>query len=490
MNYSTPEQQGIHSSDIHEYIKHLERFHLSTHSLLIARHGSIVSEYYWKPFHRDFLHRQYSVSKSFVALAVGFAEQDGLLHLDDPLVRYFPKEAEHQRDENMKRQTIRQTLMMSTAKIPQNWFAVRTDDRVGFYFQNNDAVSRPAGTIFQYDSTGSFILCALVERLTGKTLVQYLKEKLFDKIGVSDRIDCLECPGGHSWGDSGLLCSSLDLLKVAMFCMNKGMWNGEQILNEAYITAAVSKQIDNNPHGTENYCEQGYGYLIWRCFDNSFFFNGMGCQFAICVPDKELILIYNGDNQGNTEAKTLIINTFFDRIARRCADEPLPDDKAAYSALKEKTEGLELFSVKGQTDSPFQEKINGTTFLLDENPMKISKLKLCFSGDEGVLYYTNEQGDKELPFGIGRNRFSQFPQMGYSDRIGSQPGNRLYRCAVSAAWTSEYQLNLRVQIIDTYFGNLAIQIGFRDDGTIGVHMVKTAEDFLNEYNGYATGKQQ
>ena len=177
---TTPESVGIKSEKIREYIEVLEECGLSTHNIIIARRGKIAFETYWKPFHKDFLHRMYSVTKSFVALAVGFLEQDGLVNLDDPISKYFPEEIKDQPDENMRNQTIRHMLMMSTAKVEKYWFDKPVhEDRVKFYFEN-DNVSRPSGTIFQYDSMGSFVVGAMVERVTGKPLMDYLREKFMD----------------------------------------------------------------------------------------------------------------------------------------------------------------------------------------------------------------------------------------------------------------------------------------------------------------------
>lgn len=490
MNYSIPEKEGIKSSHIQKYIEVLEEAQLSTHDIIIMRHGNIIFENYWKPFNRDFQHRMYSVTKSFVAIAIGFLEQDGLIKLDDAIIKYFPDELKNQTDENMKNQTIRHMLMMSTAKPERGWFAAKPQDRVRFYFENDLKESRPSGTVYQYDSTGSFIMGALVERITGKELMEYLREKLFDKIGVSKEAYCLKCPGGHSWGDSALICTPTDLLKVAQFCMNKGRWNGEQILNEEFVTAATSKQIDNNTLGIYDFDKLGYGYQIWRTYDNSFFFNGMGCQFAICVPDKDIIMVYNGDNQGILSAKKIIFDNFFNIIVRKAQDSELPENDAEYTALTDYAKTLKLFAAKGEKHNDFEKKINNVTYIMNENPMGISKMKLCFNGDSGKLYYTNAQGDKEISFGMCENAFGDFPQEGYSDEVGTYPGNRLYKYAASAAWVGKNQLFIKVQIIDTYFGILNINLGFREDGMLGVNMNKVAEDFLNEYQGYACGKAE
>lgn len=490
MHFASPESVGIPSEKILEFVKNLERHHLSTHSLIIARGDTIVYENYWAPFHKDFLHRMYSVSKSFVSLAVGFAEQDGLLSLDDPVTKYFSKELEVQKDENMRNQTIRHMLMMSTAKMGRNWFDARTDDRVAFYFANDRKVSRPSGTIFQYDSTGSFILGALVERLTGKPFMEYLREKMFRKIGVSDGARCLTCPGGHSWGDSGVLCTARDLWKVARFTLNRGSWNGEQLLNEEYIRKATSCQIYNNHRDDYLPSHHGYGYQFWISRNNTYSFNGMGCQFAICHPESDIILVINSDNQGKDEAaKEPIFGGFCDLILKNAQATPLAENDSAYRALLDKTANMKLAVAKGDYTTETMAAINGVPYTMTDNEMGITKMQLDFDGNNGILKYTNAQGDKELHFGLGHNAFGDFPEDGYSDEIGSvaAPGNK-YHCATSAAWVEKSKLHIKVQIIDKYFGTLDIILGFRDD-LLGVYMEKTAEDFLWTYEGYATGKK-
>lgn len=219
MQYSTPEKEGIRSERIREFIEILEDAYLPMHDVIIMRHGKIVFEKYWAPFHKEELHRMYSVTKSFVSLAIGFLEQDGLVDLDAPISRYFPEEVKNQKDKNMHDQTVRHMLMMSTAKPTQDWFTARPEDRVQFYFDNSITESRPSGTIFNYDSAGSFVMGSLVERITGKTLMAYLREKFLDRIGFSKEAYMLKCPGGHSWSDSALICKPTDLLKVALCCL-------------------------------------------------------------------------------------------------------------------------------------------------------------------------------------------------------------------------------------------------------------------------------
>ena len=489
MKYITPEQAGVKSENIEKYLKILEEERLATHNIIMAKGNSIFFEKYWQPFHKDFLHRMYSVSKSFVAIAIGFLEQDGLIDLDDKIVKYFPEESKNQTDKNMLCQTIRHMLMMSTAKPPRDWFKAKPEDRVRFYFENDNEGTRPPGTIFNYDSDGSFVLGALVERITGSMLMEYLRKKLFDKIGVSKEAYCLKCPGGHSWGDSAVICKPTDLLKVALFVMRKGKWNGEQILNEKYLTDATSMLSFNNYCDINNFNTQGYGYQFWKSYDDSFFFNGMGCQFAVCVPKKDIILIYNGDNQGKEDVRRCIIADFMRLIARDASDSPIEENMAAQKSLEEKTADLKLIAADGIKKSSFEDEINGVTYILDKNPMGITKFRLVFDNDGGKFEYTNAQGDKVIPFGRCKNVFAPFPQEGYADEVGTVESKDVYYDrASSAAWVEEKKLYIKVQIIDKYFGNMGITIGFRDD-VCGIYMNKIAEDFLNEYRGFAGGKR-
>ncbi|MGM9626040.1 MAG: serine hydrolase domain-containing protein, partial [Eubacteriales bacterium] len=373
---------------------------------------------------------------------------------------------------------------MSTAKAPQNWFSARTEDRVQQYFENPNPARKP-GERFEYDSSGTFVLGALVERLTGKRLMDYLREKLFDKIGISDRPYALYCPGGHTWSDSAFLMPPRDLFRAARFVLNGGSWDGDSLLSADYVKDAVSALIST---GDKTHVDgQGYGYYIWKAYGEGFFFNGMGCQFALCVPEKDLIFICNADNQGNPDAKDIILDGFYDCIVRNTG-EPLPENPAAQKALAETAASLKLFAAYGDADSPLASAVSGKRYLLSDNPMGIRWITISIDGKRGVMRYENEQGEKALPFGMCENVFADFPQEGYADRIGSVPGGRLYHGAYSAAWKDARSLWLKVQIIDDYFGNMDAAFTFSQDASsLDLTMTKTAEDFLNEYTGAAHG---
>ena len=485
-----PEDAGVSSAKILEYIKTLEENRLATHDIIIARGDKTLYENYWAPFNADFKHRMYSVSKSFVTLAVGFLYTDGKIDLDRSICDYFPEYVNENTHPNLRAQTVRNMLMMSTTTKGDGWLKARTDDRVRRYFETVGSDDRIPGTIYTYDSPGTFVVGALVEKLSGMSFIDFLKEKLFRKIGVSEDIDCLLCPGGHAWSDSAILCRPTDLLKVMRFTANLGEWNGEQLIDRDFMKKATTKQIDNCYTGHTDYNTHGYGYYIWMAQDGGFSFNGMGSQFAIYAPEKDMILIYNADNQGDycKLMHKIIFDYFFKLIVKPADGEIAGDVEADRAALAEYSKTRKLKVAQGETSSQWAAKINGKAFDIFPSKTGITAMRLDIAGDEGKMTYVKDGKEMELPFGIGKNVFALFPEDGYSDRIGSVAGNRRYKCATSAAWIEPHKLLMNCQIIDTYFGNFQMVLSFTEDGRLSGIVEAHAEDFLWGYNGYFASK--
>lgn len=483
----TPEQAGISSRNVLQFIKCLDEYNFCTHSFIMARGKDIFGEGYYAPFDKDFKHRMYSVSKSFVSIAVGLAVEDGLLSLDDKMVKFFPEYRNEHTNALLENMTIREILTMETCKSKRTgWFASGTEDRCEVYFR--EAADRISGTTWNYDSPASFMLNVIVEKLTGKPFLEYLKEKFLIKAGFSEDAYCLQCPGGHSFGDSGVMCTSRDLLIFARFVMDGGIIDGVRYMNEEYLTQATTKQVSNNPGGLHNFNTYGYGYQIWKAPNDGFAFIGMGNQLAICDREKDFIFVITSDNQGNTETTCPILYHELYHTIINNMGYPLREDAEAFKELQDYISSLRLFSLKESKTSSYTDKISGKKYILDDNPMGIEYVCFTLNDQNGVLTYKNEQGEKQLPFGFGYNVFSKFPQENYADIIANVPvaGHR-YDCAASADWSEEMKLRIKVQIIDKYFGNLSMEFGFKGD-EVGIFMVKNAEAFLEEYQGYANGR--
>ena len=483
MRICTPEQAGISSAHVRKFYELLEAYHIPVHSVILARGDRIFSECYYAPFHKDFKHRMYSTTKTFVSIAIGFCEQDGLLSLDDPIEKFFPEYLAREGAAHHS-STIRELLMMESSIRGVHWFVKGVTDRVDTYFETHP--TKLPGTLFDYDSAGSFMLSVIVEKLTGKPFLEYLKDKFLREIGFSEDAYCLKVPGGHSWGDSGILCTARDLLLFARFLLNKGTFHGKRYLNEAFMNDATTMRVCNNDFGFVAHDSFGYGYQIWGMARGCFSTFGMGTQLGFCDPKHDLVFVINADTQGNPHGYEQVFDALYRHILDNINEDgtalpPAEDENKALSAwLAER----KLFFLTENQESPFVEKINGVTFTADKNPMNIKWFRLEFDGNEGNFHYENAQGVKCMPFGFGHNVFAQFPEEGYSDMVGNEkaPGHT-YRAAFSADWPEPRKLRIRVQIIDNYFANLAIVFGFRDGKHASVRMTKVAESFLEEYAG-------
>jgi hypothetical protein len=252
----------------------------------------------------------------------------------------------------------------------------------------------------------------------------------------------------------------------------------------------VRRQVCNDEGGFIGPDCHGYGYQVWKTPQDGFAFVGMGDQLVLCDPRTDFVFVLTADNQGSSDAaRTLITHELYRRIIPALGAARDADDAAA-AALTAYAGQVKLPYLTENVHNPFAHEISGHTWRLDENPMGIRWIRLEMDGDAGVLHYENAQGVKELPFGLGCNAAGLFPQEGYSDAVAGEdaPGNR-YPCVASADWPEEHKLRIRVQIIGAYLGNMSIVICFRGN-RLGMRMVKHAEAFLDEYQGYANGSRE
>ena len=488
---ATPEALGIPSRAIRKLLSFMERRGSYTHSVLMMRHGKICTEAYFAPYTEASLNRMYSQTKSFVSVAIGCLADEGKLTLDDRICEHFPERYERELPPYLAEQTIREMLTMTTSVYNEgSWFTSGEPDRVRYYLNTFDG-ARPAGTVWRYDSAGSQVLSALVEKLSGVSLLDYLKKKLFSVTGGFETAQMLKTPNGETWGDSAMLCTLRDMAIFGNLVMHYGCHEGKQLVSESYLREATSPLVYNNTNGFYHVFHHGYGYQIWCTEQGGFAFVGMGDQLTVCLPERDFLFTMTADNQGSEGfLRQGIINTLFDTVVEQMQDSPLNENPEEYAALCKETEGLKLRAFpKGQM-SDFFRQISGKTFYAEPNKTTISSLSLTFGENGGVFAYENAQGAKALPFGIGENAFATFPQLGYSNEQGGMrtTDGFTYRCATSLGFVEEKKCILRMQIIDRYLGNFTATFAFRDTDTVTVHIEKTAEDFLREYEGEFVAK--
>ncbi|MDL2228960.1 beta-lactamase family protein [Treponema sp. OttesenSCG-928-L16] len=478
-----PEKMGIPSGAILQMIDHLEQRQINMHSLLVLRNGVLVSEHYWQPYTKDDTHRMYSASKSFVSVAVGLMIDKKLLVLDDTIASFFPGELPDHPHPWLLKTTVRDFLMMADCHEKNTYVFSDTNWRRTWFNTKPDHLP---GTIFNYSTICTNILTAIVEKISGTNLLDFMRPGILDPIGFSKTAWCIKNPEGTSFGGSGICCTSRDLARFGLLCLNKGEWQGRQLISRAYMDEATSFQIPTvfaNPYVEQR---QGYGYQFWMTRHNGFACAGMGGQLAICLPEKDLLVVTTGDSMGLASDVDEIIRAVFEVLYPRLSSTSLEVNREISGRLEERSKNLSVLPMAGSADSPIKKELSKKRFHLESNVLNISCIQFIFENDQGKMVYEKHGESHEINFGFGTLIEGNFPEKIYS---GSQIGkakNKGYRIYSSAAWAGTKTLLIMVYVMDDYLATLKITVSFPEN-EISLRMVNTAEAFLDDYSGFAAG---
>ena len=483
----TPESVGVSSKDVLKFIQTLDDIKLHTHSLILARGNQVFAEAYYKPFDENFLHRMYSVSKTFVAIAVGMAITEGILSMDDVIVEDFPEFRNENVDDLHDECTVRDMLtMQSNIGTGVAWWG-KYQSRVEAYYSMKS--SKIPGSIFYYDSIGSFLLGCMIERRTGKPFLEYLKEKVLLEIGFSKESYTLREPAEFTIGDSGVMCTLRDLALFSRFIMQKGEWNGKQYIDREFMENAIMKQVGNALDGAfDSYNNRGYGYLIWKTHEDGFSLVGMADQLAICDMKHDLMFVINSDNQADNRAgRHVLYHEFYRHFLPKVQDQPLPEDPESYEQLEQYLSSRELISLKGEKSVEIADSINGIRYTMRSNNLGISEFTLHLTDSDGKLEFVRNGETFALPFDLCRNKLAKFSfgERAVADHMGKmEPG--AYDCAISGAWIDKDTFAIQAQVIDTYFGCLQTTICFKNNRAT-LLMKRSGQYVFEGIDGFAVG---
>lgn len=477
----SPSECGVAYEHINAFIDEIEKRRIMIHGFAFLRGDKLFAEGYFAPIDKDFLHRMYSTSKTYTAMAIGALAAEGKISLDDPVHKYFPDKLPKDLHPYIAEATIRHLLMMATPFNREAYGRYVPDWEYSFF--NSTPNVRP-GTRFVYDTCGTYILDCIVERVTGKPFLDYLKDVALREVGFSEDAWCVTSPDGHSWGGSGVMATLRDTVRFATLVKNRGVAHDKQLLPADFIDEATSSQISNG--GVDGLCHgYGYGYQIWRTALNGYAFLGMGCQCAWIIPDLDFVAVFFGDTDGEPNYANM-----YELAKEHIVDnlgKPYEKDEAAEAALNKRLANLKVVSLGGAKTSPIAEEICGKEYTMFSNPMQMTSVRFEFDGDEGAMYYDTLRGKRKMPFGMAKNVFFKFPEKHYYDRQINIPSGREHDAFASAEWTDEKTLHIRMYMYDNCMANMHAYITF-DGDKIAIKMTKVAEWFMDEYVGEAYGK--
>lgn len=337
---STPETQGVSSQAICDFVEAADKIN-AMHSFMIVRHGQVIAEGWWKPEAADKPHVLNSVSKSFNSTAIGLAIAEGKLNLDDPVLKFFPNDAPADTSDNLKAMTVRDLLTMTCGHDTEPKAAGGAPSVKQFLA--HPVVYKP-GTHFQYNTMGAYTLSAIVTKATGQTSLEYLKPRLFEPLGIENpRWD--SSPEGNSLGGYGLYLRTEDIAKLGQLYLQKGKWNGKQLIPETWIEQATSKEVPNDKESHADIgadWKQGYGFQFWRCQHDAYRADGAGGQFIVVMPDQDAVVAITADH-ANMQAE---LDAIWGHLLPAFKNEALPEDSAGQEKLKQIIARLEVHPEK------------------------------------------------------------------------------------------------------------------------------------------------
>jgi CubicO group peptidase (beta-lactamase class C family) len=470
---SNPAEQGVSSASILRFLDAIPAAHLELHSFMLVRHGHVVAETWWSPYRSNAPHSLYSLSKSFTSTAVGFAVAEGRLKVTDKVASFFPDQLPQIVSDNLAALQIRHLLSMavghktdSTATIVGN---PAQPDWVKTFL--SVPIEHAPGEVFLYDSGASFMLSAIVQKATGEKVADYLQPRLFAPLEIHEK-PWDESPLGIDTGGWGLSVTTESLAKFGQLYLQKGEWNGQQLLAKSWVEEATSFKIQqaatwnsgSDPGGQADYLAslsdpvaalaklkqssdwyQGYAYQFWRCRHNAFRGDGAFGQLCVVMPDEDAVIAITSET-GNIQG---VLNLIWDHLLPAMSPGRIKDAKQAKRELTHALETRRLPLPPGQHSSPIADQVSGRRFVFDANPLGFVDGTLTFGPESCVVALNTANGAHQLTCGLASWVDGLIDLPGEPPALIPRKQSGSVKVAGAGAWSNEATFEVRWRFYET-----------------------------------------
>ena len=481
----SPKDVGVSAKVVKSFLEDAVKQGYEFHSLMVIRHGKVAVEWYNEPYNKDTPQAVYSVSKSFTSTAIGFAISEGLISLDTKVVDIFPDYPPKKADERFEKLTVQNLLKMSSGKQPSFLSDKSKVDWIEDYI--NSPWKFEPGEKFLYINENIFMLSAIINRVTGMSMREYLEPRLFKPLGIdfpfweTDR-------NGIEAGGWGLYIKTEDIAKLTLCYQQKGMYNGVQVIPEEWTVMATKKQISNeyNRPGTDASC--GYGYCFWKnsIDESSFRADGMFSQFGIGIPEYDATVVLTSAVTDETgcldflfryfpkafeevdEKDEIIENTIVENLVS--SDRPPMEDviKNRYIKFRKNL----LLNLAG-----FQVSVlpMAVTYMLTDKPGNIDMVKFDFDDKECTMTWSEGFETNTIVLGLdGRYRYSKITL-----------GNIDFTVCANAIWLDNESFLVTIRPIQTVAKrNLIFEFRPKDKVVMFPSSSPSGAEILNNLTGF------
>jgi len=430
---SSPESVGIPSGALVALMEKLNSLD-SLNGIMVMRHGKLCHEAYWEPYSADVPHVLFSLSKSFTSAAIGIAQAEKRLDINVPLISFFPEYVDDITDPKMRIVTLRHLLTMasghSSCARPQ--MLADPDGNWARGFLSSELPWNP-GERFAYNSAATYMLSAVIYKVTGMNVREYLLPRLFEPLGIVPGI-WESCPQGINVGGWGLYLRLPDIAKFAQLLLDHGIHCGKQLIPADYLTDATSRQIDNSMNEAPDW-KCGYGYQFWRS-QHGFRADGASGQYAIVLPEYDLAIAINACLADMQQ----ILSAIWDILLPALHCGMMSDDPAATRRLTEVSHGIKVKHITGNTTR----RHPNVVYLFDANKAGIISCSVEFGEQECALTFTTARGVEQLRAGFGHFAYGTLQ---LTDEM-------VHVTAATAAWTEKEILEIDCICYDSTFRDI------------------------------------
>ncbi|WP_233713473.1 serine hydrolase domain-containing protein [Lederbergia citri] len=426
---SKPLEQNVSPKAILDFVNALETEELEVHSFIVLRHGQVIAEGTWSPYDEEHPHILNSLSKSFTSTAIGLAIEEGKLSLDDAVISFFPEYMTEEIEKNMANLKVRHLLSMSTGHDEDTTPYLRRSNDWVREFLSIPIVHEP-GTHFLYNTGATYMLSAILTKVTGMKLLDYLQPRLFEPLGMSD-ITTTTCPKGIHFGGAGMSVKIEDIAKFGLLYLQKGVWEGKQIIPSHWVEEATSKQISNG-NDVNNDWAQGYGYQFWRCRHGAYRGDGAFGQYCIVMPEQDAVVAITAGVMDMGDILNLVWIHLLPGMT-----EPIEGQQAD---LDQKLASLTYEPPRLLTTSPNIYKWSGKQFEAQANDAGITALSFRFGEENAAFVFQDSEGEHEIQIGYGEWNESEY----------SIAGQKV-KAAVSGIWRNRNTFEMTVRLLGTPF---------------------------------------
>ena len=458
---SAPEAQGVSSAGVQAFIKAANQRLDSLHSFMLVRHGHVVAEGWWAPYHAEAPHALYSLSKSFTSTAVGLAIAEGKLSLDDPVVGSFPDDSPQDQSNNLKAMRVSDLLRMSTGQQTE---PPRSPDQVWTKVFLAHPVPFKPGTHFLYNTSATYMLSAIVQKATGERLIDYLQPRLFGPLGI-DRPTWETSPQGINTGGYGLSIRTEDIARFGQLYLQKGKWQGKQLVPQSWVEAATSRQTSNGSNPKSDW-DQGYGYQFWRCRHGAYRGDGAFDQFCIVLPQQDAVIAITSGVR-NMQA---VLDLVWDHLLPAIEPSQLPADEASQRSLQQTLSHLSLRRPESVGSRP---SFLGTKYVFPANDRKLEAITLPPGAEDGTEALVVRSGAVEQRIDSGHDAWRK-------GRVTW--GTTTERpAAVCGAWTADDTFTAKICFFETPFVTTlrltfsGDELRFRSEANVGFGSTRDLE---------------